>query len=112
MFQSAICFDRILTSVELKEANLLTDIVDQKKSEQMQIWGGGDSGDISASTLMLYDLVPLKLSRFVGPGLIMTVGPLKIDRKDEKCLNFIQPVWYLVNPGVMSIPCHRFDSSH
>lgn len=37
VFQSAIFFDRIFTLIKLKEANLLTDIVDQKKSEQMQI---------------------------------------------------------------------------
>lgn len=111
MFQSAIFFDRIFTLIILKEANLLTDIVDQKKSEQMQI-RGEKIQEMYQQTSMSYTLVPLKLSRFVVSGLIMTVGPLKKDKKDEKCLNFIQPVWYLVNPGVMSIPYHRFDSSH
>lgn len=37
---------------------------------------------------MSYTLVPLKLSRFVVSGLIMTVGPLKNDKKRWKVFKF------------------------
>lgn len=52
-FQSAIFFDRIFTLIKLKEVNLLTDVVDQKKSEQMQM-GGGKFSRLQRCTLLCH----------------------------------------------------------